>query len=90
MDRAKRATVAAVRSRSVPAALVVSLALAACVAGAPDRPAGAPEPPEPLGEVRYAAPAPGMVWVDGYWHWDAVDYVWIPGRWETPPAQPAP
>jgi hypothetical protein len=26
-----------------------------------------------------------MVWVDGYWHWNGVQYVWIPGRWETPP-----
>jgi hypothetical protein len=34
-------------------------------------------------------PAPaGRVWVAGYWHWDGVDYVWVPGRWEQPPRAP--
>jgi hypothetical protein len=27
-----------------------------------------------------------MVWVEGYWHWNGVQYVWIPGHWESPPA----
>jgi hypothetical protein len=26
-----------------------------------------------------------MVWVEGYWHWNGVQYVWIPGHWESPP-----
>jgi hypothetical protein len=27
-----------------------------------------------------------MAWVEGYWHWNGVQYVWIPGHWESPPA----
>jgi hypothetical protein len=43
-------------------------------------------PPPPFEEARGAAPAPGMLWVEGYWHWNGVHYVWIPGHWESPPA----
>jgi hypothetical protein len=42
-------------------------------------------PPAPLSEARGAPAAPGMLWVDGYWHWNGVHYVWIPGHWESPP-----
>jgi hypothetical protein len=42
-------------------------------------------PPAPFSEVRAAPAAPGMVWVEGYWHWNGVQYVWIPGHWESPP-----
>lgn len=81
------------RPRSLLSATsVVALTISAlgfgCIVGAPDRPAGQPEPPEPLSEQRYAAPAPGMVWLEGSWHWDGVEYVWIPGRWETAPPVP--
>lgn len=38
------------------------------------------EPCEPQGK----APSERHVWACGYWHWDAVRYVWIEGRWETP------
>lgn len=38
------------------------------------------EPCEPKG----APPAPGAVWSCGYWHWDAVHYVWVDGRWQLP------
>jgi hypothetical protein len=60
----------------------------ACVAGAPDRPAGIPAPPAPLSEIRSDPPAPGMVWVPGSWHWNVDDYVWLPGRWESAPPVP--
>lgn len=42
-------------------------------------------PPAPLEEVQQAAPAPGMAWIGGEWHWDGVRYVWTPGHWITPP-----
>jgi hypothetical protein len=35
---------------------------------------------EPVG----APPAPDMVWACGYWHWDAVRYVWVEGSWQRP------
>ena len=61
-------------------------ALPGCVAGlaGPTLPA----PPAPLPEVQSLAPAPGMAWVAGGWHWDDHDWVWIPGRWETAPPPP--
>ncbi len=40
----------------------------------------ADEPCEPQGKP----PSPSHVWACGYWHWEAVRYVWVPGRWETP------
>ncbi|HVY44889.1 MAG TPA: hypothetical protein VHB21_03380 [Minicystis sp.] len=43
-----------------------------------------PAAPAPLPEQRYAAPAPGMVWIAGSWHWDGARYVWLPGHWESP------
>ena len=30
-------------------------------------------------------PAPGHVWVPGYWIWEANAYVWAPGVWIAPP-----
>jgi len=68
---------------------LLSLFLAACVAGAPETPARGAGAPPPLSEVKTAPPAPGMVWIPGAWHDDGVQYVWIPGRWESPrpPAQ---
>src|SRR5690349_4119775 len=34
-----------------------------------------------------AMPAPGYIWVPGYWAWDDEygDYYWVPGTWEQPP-----
>ena len=51
-----------------------------CVAGL--------QPPAPLPEVRYAAPAPNMTWVDGSWHWTGAAFTWLPGRWESTPPTP--
>lgn len=42
-------------------------------------------PPAPVYEVRVAAPGPGYVWLEGYHRWDGRAYVWVPGRWATPP-----
>jgi hypothetical protein len=74
-----------------PVAVLVAagLALGACVATVEERPPRvvyvAGPPPPPLSETQGAPTAPGMVWVEGYWHWNGVQYVWIPGHWETPP-----
>jgi len=67
---------------------VCLLTVPACVVGAPDRPPGIPEPPAPLPEIRSEPPAPGMVFTKGAWHWNGADYVWVPGRWESPPPVP--
>ncbi len=42
-------------------------------------------PPPPYVEVVAGPPAPGYVWVPGYWWWDGADYIWIRGQWELPP-----
>ncbi len=36
-------------------------------------------------EARPPIPAPGYVWVGGYWNWAGARYVWIPGVWQRPP-----
>ena len=43
-------------------------------------------PPAPVREERSAAPNPQSFWVSGYWHWTGMQYAWIPGHWEAPPA----
>ena len=72
------------------------LSLAACVVGV--RPAGYvmvgppfgevvvnEAPPAPPGEVVTVAPAPGLVWVGGYWGWCGGHYSWVAGGWRRPP-----
>jgi hypothetical protein len=66
-------------------AVVLPALLSGCVTGVTG-PAAAP--PAPLPELRSTAPVPGMVWVAGAWHWDGTTYVWLPGRWESPPPLP--
>ncbi|HEX7839497.1 MAG TPA: hypothetical protein VF469_18600, partial [Kofleriaceae bacterium] len=39
-------------------------------------------PPEPLYEQMTASPGDGLVWIDGYWHWNGYEWVWVNGRWE--------
>lgn len=43
-------------------------------------------PPAPIVEYRGLAPYPGYIWIDGFWNWGGVRYVWTPGRWVNPPA----
>jgi hypothetical protein len=45
---------------------------------------GVPPPPLPV-YVQPAIPAPGYIWVPGYWAWDGDDYYWVPGTWVMPP-----
>jgi len=42
-------------------------------------------PPAPLFEIPGIAPSPESVWVDGYWEWMGVTYVWRPGCWVVRP-----
>ena len=42
-------------------------------------------PPAPVIEVVPPPPAPGYVWQPGYWSWNGVQYVWVPGVYVVPP-----
>jgi hypothetical protein len=42
-------------------------------------------PPAPVVEVAPPPPAPGYVWQPGYWSWNGVRYVWVPGRYVVAP-----
>lgn len=37
----------------------------------------------PVAPVSYSDPA----WVNGYWGWGGIDWVWVPGRWVQRPRQ---
>ncbi|MEO6972740.1 MAG: hypothetical protein ABI135_04865 [Rhodoferax sp.] len=81
------------------AAIVVSLCLSACVVaplpgpqamnpypqypGEPDvvAPVG---PPQPYSEAITVAPAPGYLWIGGFWGWGGGRYAWNAGHWEAP------
>jgi hypothetical protein len=69
--------------------LFLLLFFVGCVATVEDRPMRPiyvlGPPPPPLAEARAAPASSGMVWVGGYWHWNGVQYVWIPGHWDSPP-----
>jgi YXWGXW repeat-containing protein len=65
-------------------------ALPGCVVGVqapPTQAEASAGPPAPPPETPAAAPDVGTPpaarrWVDGYWHYDGVRYVWIAGRWQ--------
>jgi hypothetical protein len=42
-------------------------------------------PPAPLAEELTPQPQPASVWIAGYWHWNGIQYAWIPGHWEAKP-----
>src|ERR1700730_5340941 len=44
------------------------------------------EPPAPQVEVYGTAPAPGYVWLGGYWNWVGGRHVWVGGHWSAPRA----
>ena len=41
-------------------------------------------PPPMIAEQVVVAPAPGYIWIGGYWSWYGGRHVWTAGRW-TPP-----
>lgn len=45
-------------------------------------------PPPPRREIIIQAPYPGAIWIPGYYVYDGrvASYVWVPGRWQAPPA----
>jgi len=42
-------------------------------------------PPIPIVEHPASPPGPGYVWLGGYYRWNGVRYVWVPGHYATPP-----
>ena len=70
----------------------VAIAVFACISGCVVAPAPAPfvgevvatPPPVPQAEVIGVAPAPGYIWIGGFWNWVGGRHVWVPGRWEAP------
>lgn len=79
------------RIRNAAIALVLPLALGACVVGPPgfygDGYYGAGiaiAPPAPRVEYYGRAPYPGDVWIDGFWQWAGGGYEWRPGYWSAP------
>ncbi len=44
-----------------------------------------PPPELPIYE-QPPIPAPGYMWVPGYWAWGPDGYYWVPGTWMVPPA----
>jgi hypothetical protein len=41
-------------------------------------------PPAPIVETYGPAPAPGYVWLGGYWNWVGGRHVWVAGHWTAP------
>jgi len=70
------------------ASLACCIALAGCVV-APARPGYtsggyvAVAPPPAQVEVIGVAPAPGYVWIGGYWGWTGARHEWVGGHWEA-------
>jgi hypothetical protein len=42
-------------------------------------------PPAPIVQPMPPTPAPGYVWQPGYWSWNGVKWVWVPGTYVVPP-----
>jgi hypothetical protein len=62
-------------------ALVLGALLSCSAPPPPGRVYVARRPPPMRAEVIGARPAPGHVYVRGFWRWQVSDYVWIPGHW---------
>ncbi|TXI92517.1 MAG: hypothetical protein E6Q34_06440 [Burkholderiaceae bacterium] len=41
-------------------------------------------PPQAMQEVITVAPAPGYVWINGFWYWEGGRHVWRAGYWSAP------
>jgi hypothetical protein len=71
--------------RAMAVLALASVTLAGCVVEPAPRYYGPPPvmvaPPPPQDEVVGVAPAPGYVWIGGYWNWVGGQYLWVGGRW---------
>ena len=63
--------------------VIFACALAACPLGA--RFVVRIGPPPIVVETPGPPPAPAYVWTPGYYVWNGVAYVWVPGRWVPAP-----
>jgi WXXGXW repeat (2 copies) len=81
------------QNRCKKGSLLAGLALSVSLAGCVVEPARVgftggvvvAEPPAPIVEEYGVAPAPGLVWTDGYWNWVGGRHVWVAGHWLQPP-----
>lgn len=68
-------------------ALSWGLLVATMSACSPPPPPGvvyvARRPPPRRAEVIGSRPAPGHVYVRGFWRWQGDDYIWVPGHWSV-------
>ncbi|MFI4868809.1 MAG: hypothetical protein ACHQDD_05590 [Steroidobacterales bacterium] len=70
--------------KAAAVAVVLALTLVGCVVTARPAYVGGPvmvAPPPPQAEVIGVAPAPGYVWLGGYWGWEGGRHVWVGGHW---------
>ena len=66
-------------------ALLMAAALSSCVVADPYAgPYTDVPPPPPRVEVYGVAPAPGWIWMGGYWGWVGGRHEWVPGHWAEP------
>jgi len=69
------------------ASTLTSVALGACATQREQRVSSAEareRPSDDACEPKGQPPKPGWRWACGYWHWDAVRYVWVEGEWRAP------
>lgn len=78
------------RILSVAVTVAVLVLAGGCVVNEPESPPRgvvvSGPPPAPVPENPPPAPNAQAVWVAGYWHWTGMQYAWIPGHWDAPPA----
>jgi hypothetical protein len=71
-------------NKKVLATICAGLLAIAVAAGAQVVVRLGPPPPHPV-EVVPVLPHPGWVWEPGYYRWDGVHYIWVPGVYVAPP-----
>ena len=78
------------RAGKLAAIFMLATVLGGCVvAVAPPRPyyvgsVVAVAPPPPRVEEYGPPPAPGYIWLGGYWNWTGGRHEWVGGHWERP------
>jgi len=64
------------------AEVVVAAPPVAVVEAAPAEVVVRTKPPVERVEVIGVAPSANHVWIKGHWHWNGVEWIWNPGRYE--------